>query len=65
MVKCLICHELRKTIDFVFRLFLDEISFESGLARTIPGSGNQGGLDYWKDLGLNEQLKIIEGNNSR
>ena len=21
MVKCLICHELRKTIDFVFRLF--------------------------------------------
>ena len=29
------------------------------------GVGNQGGLDYEKDLGLNEQLKIIEGNNSR
>jgi len=29
------------------------------------GVGNQSGLDYEKDLGLNEQLKIIEGNNSR
>ena len=46
-----------KTIDFVISV-LDEMIFCCIFLRFGSGLwGNQGGLDYEKDLGLNEQLK--------
>lgn len=62
----------RKMLD-LSRMFIEQLIFVTRRLfwmkyhsiRVGLGVGNQGGLDYEKDLGLNEQLKIIEGNNSR